>query len=270
MDKPIKSIVDREREHAKRATSTQVGNLLMRVEENQGVFAAILGERCTSRALDSSLHQVICGLATQTFNLSRSAVLVLRSGYAVQSAVLARAIYETATTCLYFRSHRDDARNWLNDRSKPPPYATVSTEEIRAVLDEYTSLRRYSAVEQTMFNQVKNSVPKLYGVLSRLSHPYFDVVRHQIYVDTGGQIRWLSVGPDLVEQVYVGYSYLSLATVNVFLIVLAVLLLLEFRQANLVDWEQLTSLWERFFFVHGACLGEEINSISRFFENASA
>lgn len=269
MNKPVKAIVDRERECAKRATSSQVGNLLMRVEENQGVFAAILGERCTSQALDSDMHRVLCGLAAQTFNLSRSAVLVLRSGYAVQSAVLARAIYETATTCLYFRSHRDEARNWLSDKSKPPQYATVSADEIRAVLDEYTSLRKYSAVEQATFDQVQTVVPRLYGALSRLSHPYFDVVRHQIYVDTGGQVRWLSLGPDLVEQVHVGYSYLSLATVNVFLIVLAVLLLIEFRQAHLMDWEQLASTWERFFFAHGASLGQEINSINKLFQNAN-
>lgn len=246
---PLKKITDRERSYVKTVTTSPIGNMLVMVRENQGVLAAILGERCTSQTLSSAMLRAVCGLSTQALNLARSAEILVSTGYSLQSLVLARAVYETTAACIYYRTHPEAADAWMRQKeSALPKYATVAEPEMATLLDEYASVRGHGPLEQPAFEAFKQTVPKLYGILSAHTHPTFYVVQHQVYIAKDSQVRWLNIGPDLRNEVAVAYSLLSLSVLNLHQIVLEVLLLLEFRESNLMDWDEIVQLWEKVFF----------------------
>jgi hypothetical protein len=246
----LKTVTDKEREFSKRVTAKKYGNLLIVVRENQGFLLPILAERCTSDPLASASRRAVCALGTHAFKLARGVDLLLSQGYTIQSLSLARGMYETVTAATYLRSNPDKAVQWLDGKSGAlPKLATVVSGEIEALLDKYANARGYTAVEQAVLEAMKRDVPKVYGLLSKHTHPEFDAVRHQIFVDGSGVTRWMSLWPGSDDEfVTTQYARFALIVVFLFQVVLAILLLVEFREDHLMGWEDLAKTWDKIFF----------------------
>ena len=265
---PLKKTTDLERKFKKSVTSSPIGNMLMLVRDNQGALAAILGERCTSQAMTSDSQKALCALATHAFNLARSADIVITWGYPIQAFPLVRAAYEAISACLYFRSSPDKATEWLQGKSSAhPKYATVAASAFADIFDEYAALRNYSSVELEIVSYLKRDIPRIYGLLSKHTHPEFDAVRHQFYIDDTDRVRWMNLGPRLdMNDVGIRYALFALSVLFVLQVTLVSALLVEFREAHLSNWSELAKLWEKIFFPQANQFRTTISEIIQLFD----
>jgi len=245
----IKLSTDKERKARQRFTSGPAGNLALALRKSQVLFLGMIAIPIEQPGPQSYQQQAILALAQYTYKLSRCADLTISSGYALQSIPTVRAIYERVASALHARSDEQFAKDLIErnlKRRDVRDFVGRAKEGFPPLLDEYLQMRRQPAISQSLVNELKESIPRLYGVLSDFAHPRKDAIPWYFLVDPSTGKAVFKYFPDEEAS---PFANLLLSLLWVMQFTLQTLLLVEFCNEGEKKWEMLVNEWEKS--VHG-------------------
>ena len=210
------------------------------------------------------IQKAILALESQCFKFSRSAYLMIASGYPLQSVVLVRSLHERLATAVYMRTKPDLAEQFVKretSRSDMPKYATALREGALTLLDDFFKLRYADVQVVSTLKNVGSQLSKFYSMLSNYSHPNEDtnpsLFREVDY--QGREIVWIQYEPQPDVMPYAAMTTGCLLALQVFL---EMLLQLDLRDKSNDMWEDFAMGFDTLLMVHSEAVKDIAQEIT--------
>ena len=226
-------------------SSSQAGNLWICFRSCQNVLAGLLQFPAVLDTAPSVRQQALQAIACNCYRLSRCADLAISSGYARESILMVRAIYEKVAMAL--RVHTDEklASKLLTHQlgmSDVDNYVAGWRENIRELFEEYKRIRGFAGITLPDIGDFINSLGPLYGQLSRFAHPIEEASQPYYELDPESDAKIFDLLPDTSSRTLpvVMLQYLIMMQFTIML-----LLLVVFDCPNDPNWSLLQQLADR-------------------------
>lgn len=238
----VKLSTQAEQEARKKFSSGIAGNLWLDFRWSQSQLAGLLANPISLLGSQTPEQRALLAVAFNCYKLSRSADLVIMSGYALQAVSLVRAIYERIAIALRVRSDRGLAEKLLAGKLAWSDVSGVVADwrnAMPSLIDEFMRMQgfsEYPKVDFTVFNQ---SIGPLYGRLSSFAHPGQEANRFYFLVDPESGKAAFGLLPDGDAS---PFSIVILLYLAVMQFTLKLLLLIDFADPNDAKWKGLVHM----------------------------
>jgi hypothetical protein len=185
-------------------------------------------------------QRAVLAIASFCFRLSRSADIVITSGYPIQAVALVRGIYERISIALRVRRDTGLAQRLLEDGLKSSEvgnYVSDWKDDIVPLIKQYLMLHPGSEVVKGFdLDGFTQDVGRLYGTLSAFAHPGREALPRYFVHLPEGEKALFAIQPDEKAE---PHTEILLGFLCVLLYVICIMLVVDFSRDSDQVWRSL-------------------------------